>query len=216
MALKLSFFKYAMPLCAAFLCFSCAKTINSEEQYFKYLNDKKNGLVYEKSVNGFKLIMKYISPEFLAYKEIGTKEGQSSHSDKDSLIASYQKGVTVLFSIAEEQEEIKHDITQYNVFSEEEFKRRFHELHFNINEHIWINHEAGKVKPGLSMLESTFELGGPRKFYLVFDAQNEWGALNKLEKLDIVFNDVFFDTGISHFIFKQQDINNIPKLSFWK
>jgi hypothetical protein len=187
---------------------SCTKSSLKETDYFKYINNPENGLVKSREINGFRLQMKYYSPDLQALQEIGHADSVLSDEKKDSLVAGYKNGLAFLFSILELNPQPGKDVVQYGVFSEREFKERFNRLHFNINEHFWISNGKETVPPGLSILESTFELSGPKTFYLVFE------DTGKEEEIDVVFNDVFFDTGISHFIFKRRDIRNLPNLSF--
>jgi hypothetical protein len=192
-----------------FVKVSCSRSELNEANYYKYLNDPENGLIQVKEANGFRLEMKYLPPDLQAFNELSRGNEEIDHKRFDSVIKQYENGFTFLLSISDPEINPGEDIVQYGIFNEQEFKRRFNELHFNIDSHIWISDDSAKVPPALSMLESTFELSGPKTFYLVFEKSEI-----KTKRIDVVFKDAFFDTGINHFIFKTEDINNLPKISF--
>src|SRR5258705_9477775 len=47
----------------------CKKQFTSESEFFKWWNSKSNGLVKEKTVNDFKITVKYVPLEYLLYRE---------------------------------------------------------------------------------------------------------------------------------------------------
>ena len=65
------------------------------------------------------------------------------------------------------------------------------------------------------MMEHVYQLKPGRDFNIVFapSDENELISIRKKPELDIVFEDGYFDTGISHFIFKQEKIKNIPPIN---
>ncbi len=188
---------------------SCNSTHLSEKAYYRFLNDPKNGLVKVKEANGFKLEMKYFPPEVQAFNELSGSAGKNVKIKYDSLVKQYNSGLAFILSISDPDQKPGTDIVQYGIFTEPEFKKRFNDLHFNIGSHIWIASDSAKVFPVLTMLESTLDIIGPKTFYLTFDKSEVDPRV-----IDLVFHDTFFDTGINHFVFNKENLNNLPKISF--
>jgi hypothetical protein len=198
-------------LIIALFLVSCGGNIDDEQDYYKWLNNEAHGLIKTRKINGFSITMKYLPADLLVYNQCE----QASKSKRDSLLARYKNGYTFLFTITDDIEDTKSDIIFYNVYSEEEFKIRFSNLHFNIGQYIWINYESEQYFPVLSIMENTYNLKQSRSFYLVFSDKDKLDEILKMEKVDIVFNDIFFETGISHFIFKKNDLESVPSIGFW-
>ena len=107
------------------------------------------------------------------------------------------------------------DATNYQVNNLPEFRQRISELNFEIKNHLFIKNKNGEKKfPVLATFENLYEVGGKKSFYIVFtrDSKNK----DVSPTIDVVFQDPFFDTGISHFMFEQDKIDNLPELQFIK
>ena len=191
----------------------CNSNTLSEKEYYKYLNNPDNNLISIKEVNGFELKVKYLPPPLLAYRESNTDGGAFDKPLFDSLLNVYEGGYSFLFSIEDKNIKPGQDIVQYGVTSEVEFKQRFNELHFNLSEYVWMETDSTKKAPQLSILESTFELSGPKTFYLVFEQEEN---KSDIDEVKVVFNDIFFGTGINRFTFNTTDLRNTPQIQVSK
>lgn len=190
------------------LLYSCNTSFTNEKDFFNWLNNKKNGFVKETSANRFLLTMKYLPPEYLAFNEI-SKSDDNNKSFNDYL-EEFKNSRTFLLIIS--PEDIGVDVSKYGIFNMDEYKQRIHDLNFNIKERIYIQTDNGKkYHPNLTTMENLYEVSNKKRIYLVF-AENQ--AISNSKTLDVVFIDDFLDTGINHFLFKKDKIDNIPQIKF--
>lgn len=191
---------------------SCKSTIHTEKELYKWINDKDNGLVQEKMTNGFVLTAKYLPAELLAYREY--------ESDKtipfNKVLENYKKNKTFLMSIKVDTA-TRH--TGNVLFQDAEgyagYKQRILSFNFGLEEMVSLNYSEKKYKPVLYTLENTFNIVDGKNIYLVFNIDS-LKKQNKQDEMDLVFEDVHFSTGITHFKFKVTDLQNIPKIELSK
>ncbi len=191
---------------------ACKSTIRTEKELYKWINDKDNGLVQEKTTNGFTLTAKYLPAELLAYREY--------ESDKtipfNKVLENYKKNKTFLMSIKVDTA-TRH--TGNILFQDAEgyagYKQRILSFNFGLEEMISLNYSEKKYKPVLYTLENTFNVVDGKNVYLVFNIDS-LKKQNKQDEMDLVFEDVHFSTGITHFQFKVTDLQNIPKIELSK
>ena len=194
-----------------FIC-GCSSDFQTEREFYQWWNDSENGLVKEKEINDFKLIVKYMPPEYLAYNELKGKN--FTRSEYDDLYDKYKSSRTFLLSILPADEKSTQDVLYYNLQSVEEYKQRIMEMNFSPGEYISLKTDCGVYKPVLSTMENVYNIDPKRSLYLVFaDNEENQGLLNANE-LDLVFEDYIFDTGINHFSFNKNKLDNIPVFSF--
>jgi hypothetical protein len=194
------------------LLFSCSRTeISLEEDYVKWI-DKH--LTKSKIVSGIELHLKFIPPEFLAYRELkGTNPSQSTI---DSLVAYYSKSITLhlMFEPLPNSEGGSSDILYHGIESKEEYEYRLRELSFNFQEYIYLKTNLHDYPPVLFSFENTFGLTSGRLVYLVFNPEEKHLDLMK-NGLTIVLNDLLFVTGTTYFSFSESELKKIPKIGFW-
>lgn len=187
---------------------SCDDEVSSEIDLLDWVNDCDNGLLISKRVYGLKMELKYLPPAYLAYKDAAVDK-----SDFDSLFNIYNNSYSFLMTIGPDEEKgADFDIMFADVNNYEEYDERVQNLNFNIKEYVCLQTEKKKYLPVLSNLENTYGLDKARTIYLVFTKDNENDDLFCSGKIDIVFNDELFSTGIHHFVFNKNNIDNIPKL----
>lgn len=188
----------------------CNSSIKNEAAFLEWLNQPENGYVKKNHTNGFSMTMKYLPAEYLAYAEFKNEDLDPS-KDRATLVEEFEDSRTFILSIEHEVSGI--DISNYGIQNISEFKRRISELNFNIKDYIFLKNENGKKsKPVLTTFENSYELGGKKTFYIVFAKEQEKDIDAK--KIDIVFEDPFFDTGINHFMFQTEQIDHSPILQF--
>jgi hypothetical protein len=211
--MKVSRFLFAF---AFLLLVSCnSNSIDNESEYLKWINDEENGLIIHKYSNDFKLSMKYVPPEYSAYKEIKSKT-QASQKEIDSLTDYYSKSLTFIFTIGPSNESSSNNVMYYNVFDEVSFKERVQELNFNFSSYFILKYKGSKLVPVLYLMDNTYETKNSRSFYFVFVPESKDQMFDKENDFEVIFNDEIFDTGITHFKFKSKKIYNAPAIDFWK
>lgn len=185
----------------------CTNSLATEEEFLKWLNEPKNGLVKKTSANGFVLTLKYLPPEYLLYTERKKETGTHSQIPPEE----FNESMTFILSIQHQSHGI--DATNYGIQSMAEYKNRIAQLNFDMKKYLFVKDENGKkTSPVLIAFENAYEIGGKKSFYVVFSKKA--GGENETGTMDIVFEDPFLDTGINHFVFKKSALTQIPKLEF--
>ena len=196
--------------------FGCKSKLSSEKEFYKYWSDSSNGLFHKKSVNGFELTMKYMPHEYLMFNEIQNKP--IGEKEYEELKKKYANTLSFLMTIAPESStnfSSTDQVEKYNIGSLEEFKDRMLELNFGMKEYIHLKTSAGeKYHPILATMENVYTLDNKKNIVIVFGDIKEGKSILENEKLDVVFEDKMFDTGINHFVFEKENLLNIPELTF--
>lgn len=196
-------------LLVVMLLMSCKHAeINDPAKYLNYLADPENGLVREKTIGSIKFKVKYLPPAYLAYNVLKDNT-LASREIKDSLINSYKGSLTFLLNIGPAKGE-NFDITRLGVSSYQDFAERIETMAFEAQEWMQITVNGVKHKPTIARLENINAPENSRNFVVVFE------ALKAEEKDDLcfIYNDELFNTGTNKFIFKTDDIQNLPVFRF--
>ncbi|HBU77415.1 MAG TPA: hypothetical protein DEF18_04875 [Muricauda sp.] len=184
----------------------CTRTMGTETAFLKWLDDPDNGCVKAISANGFTMSLKYLPPEYLAYME-----SIKGDEDIDALQHQFDSSMTLLFTVVHNKEEVS--VSNYNVPDMVAYRERANVLNFELRNHLYIKGAGGeRIPPVLATYENTYEVGGKKSFYVVFPRTQVEGLGENV--VDVVFDDPFMDTGISHFMFNRKALEQIPTLQF--
>lgn len=197
------------------LASACNQSFKSEQEFYKWLNDHDNGLITTRTTGSIKISVKYLAPEFLAYREL-KQTNNYTRELKDSIVNVYKNSLTFLLAIGPDESKEDFDIMTTGVENIVEFNERVKKLNFEIGQFITLKTENGEYKPVLSTLENVYGLTNKRNIYIVFAPNEESKKLLCAQKLDLVFEDDIFLTGINHFKFDKKKLDNIPHINFWK
>lgn len=193
---------------------ACTKSsFDSEKEFYSWINDVDNGFVKVQKSNSFMLETKHLPASYLGYIEWKRKdEDNRTLKHYNDLVTSFKDSKTFTITISHED---KVDPTYYDVWNMPEYKERIKELNFNMKEHIYVKTDDGsEIAPVLATMENIYHIASKKTLYLVFPNNNN--QLNTSEKLDIVFEDTFLKTGISHFEFSNKDFEQLPTFNFIK
>lgn len=187
----------------------CKKEFRSESDFYKWWNDESNGLKKEKTVNDFKISVRYMPADYLTYNEL--KGNSYTIVMADSIRRKYVNSRTFLLTIEPINKKKDIDLLFHGASSFGEYKERISKLNFSPGEYIKIKTGSKEHLPVLSTMENAYNIDVKKSLYLVF--ANENGLLDEPE-LDFEFNDLIFDTGINHFVFYKKNLDNIPEFKF--
>lgn len=192
---------------------SCRQgSISEPKEYLSYLADPENGLVKEKSVAGMKIKVKYLPEDYLVYNMV--KEVPNlKDSYRDSIAGTYKHSLTFMINIGPDENE-EFDVTRVGVENYQEFAERIEEMSFNAQNWISVNVDNREYHPVIARLENINALEKSRNFIVVFNSTK--GSSNDLAKNDIClsYDDELFNTGMSKFIFKAEDLKKLPAFTF--
>ena len=174
----------------------------------EYIANKEHGLAVGLHENGFELEAKYIPSYLSAYQEY---EAHLSDIPFDSLVVSYGSCRSFVFTIQTEGK--TRNILGYKTSSLDEIKQRQYEVDFRFGQHLYLDVDGERFYPQLCSAQNT-SIGGKSgiKVMLTFVAETKDSSLLKDKDLNLYFNDPFFETGLTRYPIKNNDIQHIPKL----
>lgn len=183
---------------------SCRNDFDSMEALNTWINNPENGMTVCRYSGDKILAVRYVPASLSAYKDIKDLT-ERNRSIIDSVNALYANSRTFLLTI-KYKENAPYDPAYEEISNYGELCARKQRMHFSFDHYITlITAEGNEYKPVLTHMEETYGLQKYRNIHLVFSPQNEQQMdILKSDKLDIVFDDRLFNTGIHHFVFKKK------------
>ncbi|MCF8715552.1 hypothetical protein JM658_12020 [Joostella atrarenae] len=190
------------------LCmFSCGSSIENETELVAWVSNTDHGYIKKAKGNGFTLTMQYLPPEYLAYMEM-KKDGEDK-TMYDKYLKEFNQSTSFLFSL--NHEDGHTSMLTYDVDSYSGYNQRVRQLNFDLKSALEMQlNDSLKVLPVLSSFENTYEIQAKNTLYIVFPKKTD----QEIQKMDIIYRDPFFDTGISHFLFDKDKIQSLPTIKF--
>jgi len=174
-----------------YACKAKIKDVASEREYIAWINNPENGCAKEKKLKNIKYTVKFMPPEFQAYKEYLSEGG-----NYDSLLNGYKNSLSVYFRIDPDGDAKDVDIVYADIYNEAEFRQRVYELNFSMREMISVEYGGMSIQPSLFNLENDYGISPGRGANVVFSVGDS--IINKGD-FTIVFDDEIFYTGVNKF-----------------
>ena len=194
---------------------SCKDSIHTKKEFFKWINNPSNGLVKKVTVGPLDYQVKYLPAEYLAFDEWEQEHEAGSNVSLDYLLGEYKNSLTFLFTIAPNGTGGNVDVVKAGLNNYEEFNERVHEMNFHMAEYISLKVDDVIYKPVLTRLENIYGVGKYRNFHIVFAPSfKDSVTIRTGDKFDFTYADQFHKTGISHFLFRRENIVDLPELKF--
>lgn len=182
------------------------------KEYLKWINNTDNGLTKSRIVNELELKVKYLPPDYILYQEIDEK-GYSSQATLDSLRHQLDQSATFLMSISPVKNSKRwNDITMTGLPNYQAFRERKMTLNFDMSEAILLKTDDFDFVPVLSVMEDVYGLKKGRTFIFVFTPKVIGSKIFNGKVIDFIYDDEIFNTGINHFRFNINQLENTPKL----
>lgn len=189
--------------------------VDTYEEYLKWLNDEENGLVKNKQAGGITLKVKQLPSDYLVYQDL-SQEKSITKTMVDSIKKRYDQSLTFLMTIGVEEGKKGGDIMYRGIKNYKEYKERLMTMSFDIENYITLKMNGNTYRPVLSNLENVYGLTESRNIMLVFVPETkEDNIFYTAQEMQFTFDDELFDTGINHFKFKREDINQTPSYNYW-
>lgn len=204
--------KHSIGILLILIIFSGCTTKEMEiGEYYQYLVNPKNGLLKSKVVEPFKISVRFLPSSYFIYKEY--KNVKKSSEELDSIKQSYNGNYTFLLRIAPDVDGGHvFDVMTQTVPSVTQYKNRVRELNFEMQQQLILKIGEKTYTPVLVELENTYELTKHRNFLIAYALPDIVNT--DYEQIDFVYQDQIFGTGIHHFLFDQQLIENTPTIKF--
>jgi hypothetical protein len=178
------------------------KYVDNVDALKAFVWNPENGLVkthaYEEVVWKVKLVPREMQGSGMAIEMPNGKEGTGTlHFMVNVSVGNeYQAG----------------DVMMAGVSTYEEYADRMIQLNFRLEERIRLHVGGKELAPVLFHMENTFGLTQDRNIHILFADPVLEQDLQVLPKLDLVIEDWVFETGISHFVFQEANLEKIPLL----
>jgi len=187
---------------------SCNETDVDLHRLRDYLSCEKHGLIVGLHENDFEFCLQYIPSELAAYQEYVTK---LSTQPFDSLVNNYAHCQSFVFTVKAQRD--FNNILSWGINSPDELKRRQYEVDYHMGDYFYLDVNGEKFYSQLCTAQN-LNFGGQCeiKVMLTFVAESKSSSLVKGQDLKLYFNDPFFDTGLTCYTIKNEDIQRIPKL----
>lgn len=175
----------------------------TREELKSFLDNEENGLYKQSASNGILLEMQFYPADLIVAQEI---DGVDHRPAKvDSMRNKLRAVLYFRFSLSRDEQEV------INAFAgdEDHFARSVAYLSDKISEDIRLIHGSDTVRTSGVMYLRGYGITRASVLLLAFKKD-----INRKDPVTIIFNDSFFNTGLTQFTFKSHDINSIPKLIF--
>lgn len=183
------------------------------QEYYEWMNNPEHGLVQYSEVGDVKLTVKYLSSNYLTYLYMQSEGGGDvKQKNRDSITAAYKNSLGFLLTFSPVSREGKEsDIMLSGVHNYQEYVSRFMTMNFRIPEFVTLRAGGYESAPVLANSENSYGLTTKRDVLLIFPNDPKiW----KSEILTISFDDRIMETGISHFAFRCEQLQNVPSIRY--
>lgn len=170
-----------------------------------------NGLIKEKTINGVNLMARFLPANHLAYREYQSSRGVPY----DSILAHYKCGLSFQLTLTGAQNDPKYgNLLKYDVSSLEDYLARTRYLSFNVNEFMHLAYKNENLPPAVAHFEGYESVGNQLTFRVVFILPdfNCGSPKDSFQDITLVFDDPYWATGKSNFLFEADDIRTVPDL----
>lgn len=191
----------------------CKSQFESESDLLKWVADENNGHVKSRAYDDIDFAVKVLPAEYVAYTELKYEDYEQNLLD--SILLQQENALVVLLQINIEKG-TRDNAMFHGVQGMADYKKRIHQLNFQFSDFMSLNFDDKSCKPKVWTFEDTYNVGNKRTVYVVFSEPELQKQLQSTEEIDIKFNDEIFGTGISHFNFKADALESVPKINFWK
>ena len=188
---------------------SCANVqYKTSEEYLRYIENQENGLKISKFYSDIELTAKFLPAELKALQELETGYGFEVF---DSLLLYYSGSYNFIFTISPTKNNRIDDLNYYGIYNYDEFVERKKNLNYNFEECFVLQAGNKEYYPALFHFEQDYCVSGKLVFHLVFVTSEK---TKRFEKITLQFNDPFYNTNQSNFIFKGKSLKKIPTVKF--
>lgn len=186
----------------------------SPEKYVRWVQDTENGLIKTKRLKGLQLEARYLPAPYLAYREFKSLNETVAF---DSLLSAYTCGLAFQFTLSASLQDREYgNLMYYETTSQEDLMARQRYLSFSGQEFIHLEYNGQTLLPALVQFEGYDALTNSLRFQASFESpmQSCGGKDSTLASLTFVFDDPFWNSGTTRFLWEENVLEKIPQLKF--
>ena len=184
---------------------SCAKTFDTQEEMYTYIQDEDNGYHYKKTVMGVDYVLQYRPTDLLVKQEMGD---QTEARQVERLRNKYGKYLYFNLSMSKNNQELLNGLAH----DKAKFGQMVNDLAFGMEEKV---HLYTPEKDTLAMADFIYPrmygMSDATTIMIVYPRESTF--LNK-DYLNFVIEDLGLDTGDVKFKLNTQALQKEPQLQF--
>lgn len=176
----------------------------STKDFIAWCADKNNHLSKMKEISEMRYHLSYMPAESMAFLELRTEE----YDEQKFRTACNHYSDMTYFNFRIECPEAKIELLKYNMSSPQQYEWRVKYISFDMQNDIVLVQGRDTLLPGLYQFERIFEVAPYATVMLAFDNKQ----FKKDKEFSIVFTDKLFEKGIIKFLYKDQQLINVPNI----
>jgi hypothetical protein len=194
----------ALALCGLLLSGGCDRALPAGD-YMRYAGNPENGLVKEKHFGAVGVRLKYLPAQVMALNDL--QRVPVSTAENDSTVARYS-GAQYFNLEIKVSDDVRHNLTNYGVTTDEEYQNRLNYLSFRLQRDIRLIEGGDTLAPTLFHFERGLDFSPYRSFMVAFDRRPGSESRDKTFVLDTPV----LSTGPVKLTIAQEEIASLPSL----
>lgn len=175
---------------------SCKKEPISADEYVSYVRNPDNGLRISHSISGVNYTIQY---KPLKYMEI--VEPSLGIKDTNSSLLCFNLEIEI-------QNNKKTDILKYKIASQDDYLNRINYLSYGLSNELDLTVNGLKASCVLFSYIPSYGMSPKIECMLGFERPTQ----EKIQNLNLQFNDQMFDNGTINFSYDPNALNNLPEI----
>lgn len=191
-------------ICCIWL-FSCSKSTLQPSDFVQWVKNEENGLFKEKDVQVVKVAAQYKPVEYVISNEMRTNDIEKKDFDKRKKELEGLQYFDIQLSINQPN----YDVTNYNVFNEQDKEKRLKYLSFGLQNDIHLVDGRDTLPCLLYHFERSYDVKPHRTFVVAFENKDN---SSKNQDKTIVVDTPIFGIGPIKLKFRKEDLAQIPSI----
>jgi len=190
----------------------CTRTHTADQaEYLIWLNDPEHGLHQVRTINGLRIAMKYLPPDYRAYQELrgGGTPADRAAADRVAAERRCEGSVAFLLSISRDSSQQSAGGVDPRMVMQQGIL-----LEAMIKDHMSLRADGAVYAPVLTTLDNNAGMSEAINIIAVFVDEAGGGKLPGAGNYDVALDDAMFGTGITHFLFDRTAIDSRLRLDF--
>ncbi len=185
----------------------CTRThTNDQTEYLAWLNDLEHGLHQVRTINGLRIAVKYLPPEYRAYQEL---QGGGTSAEREAAKRRCESSMAFLLSVSRDSSQPVTEAVDPRMVMQQGIM-----LDAMVKDHMTLRADGSAYTPVLTALDNNAGMSETINVMVLYVDDAGKGKLVGAEHYDVALDDALFGTGITHFIFSRTAIGSRLHLDF--
>lgn len=193
---------------AALTLLACGETKTSDPaKYLAWIADPEHGLAIARTVRDRRVSVQYLPAEYRAFRQL-TSGHAASQVARDSAKSVADRSVAFMVSVGPEGDDDAAAIVS------DELRQRLEQAGTAAGDFAVLHADGRTYKPVLTTWDHDNGLGARRSVEVVFVDEQNPGRLADARAYDLVVQDDMLGTGINHFVFTRERLDDCIHLTY--